>query len=49
MSTVEGAWRHINKPRTIDALKDAIRLEVAAITDVTLPEVFASLHTHSWG
>jgi hypothetical protein len=34
-----------NKPRTIDALKDAIRQEFAAITDVTLPDVFANLKT----
>jgi hypothetical protein len=34
-----------NKPRTIDALKDAIRRDVAAITDVTLPDVFANLQT----
>jgi hypothetical protein len=34
-----------NKPRTIDTLKDAIRREVAAITDVTLARVFANLQT----
>jgi hypothetical protein len=34
-----------SNPRTIDALKDAIRWEVAAITDVTLSDVFASLQT----
>jgi hypothetical protein len=34
-----------NKPRTIDDLKDAIRRGVAAITDVTLPDVFANLQT----
>jgi hypothetical protein len=32
-----------NKPRTTDGLKDAIRRKVAAITDVTLPDVFANL------
>jgi hypothetical protein len=31
-----------SKPRTIDTLKDAMRREVAAITDVTLPDVFAN-------
>jgi hypothetical protein len=35
---------HSKKPRTI-ALKDAIRRKVAAMTDVTLPDVFASLQT----
>jgi hypothetical protein len=34
-----------NKPRTIDALKEAIRREVAAIADVTLARVFANLQT----
>jgi hypothetical protein len=34
-----------SKPRTIDALKDEIRREIAAITDVTLPDVFANLQT----
>jgi hypothetical protein len=34
-----------NKPRTIDALKGAIRREVAAITDVTSARVFANLQT----
>jgi hypothetical protein len=34
-----------NKPRTSDALKDEIRRELDAITDVTLPDVFATLHT----
>jgi hypothetical protein len=34
-----------NKPRTIDAHKDAIRREVAAITDVTLPDILANLQT----
>jgi hypothetical protein len=35
-----------NKLRTIDTLKDMIQLEVAAITYVTLPNVFANLQTH---
>jgi hypothetical protein len=34
-----------NKPRTVGALKDAIRREVAAITDVSLPDAFANLQT----
>jgi hypothetical protein len=34
-----------NKPRTIDALKDVMRQEVAAITDVTLLNVFTNLQT----
>jgi hypothetical protein len=34
-----------NKQGTIDALKDAIRRKVAAITDVTLPDVFANFQT----
>jgi hypothetical protein len=36
---------HNNKPRTIDAHKDAIQREVAAITDVTLPDAFDNLQT----
>jgi hypothetical protein len=38
---------HVNstKPRIIDALKDAIWREVAAIADVKLPDVFANLQT----
>jgi hypothetical protein len=32
-----------NKAPTIDALKDVVRRDVAAITDVTLPDVFANL------
>jgi hypothetical protein len=35
-----------NKPRIIGALKEAIRREVAAITDITLPDIFANLQTH---
>jgi hypothetical protein len=35
------------KPRTIDAPKDTIRREVAAITDVTLPDAFANLQTRT--
>ncbi|PNF24837.1 hypothetical protein B7P43_G13942 [Cryptotermes secundus] len=35
-----------NNRRTIDTLRGAIRLEVTAITDVTLPDVFANLQTH---
>jgi hypothetical protein len=35
-----------NNPRIIAALKEAIRREVAAITDVALPDVFANLQTH---
>jgi hypothetical protein len=34
-----------NKARTVDALKDAIRREVAAVTDVTLQNVIVSLET----
>jgi hypothetical protein len=34
-----------NKPRTIDVLKDAIRREVAAITEVKLPDVFTNFQT----
>jgi hypothetical protein len=34
-----------NKPRTIDTLKDMTWQEAAAITDVTLPDVFINLQT----
>jgi hypothetical protein len=34
-----------NNRRTNNALEDAIRLEVAAITDVTLPDVFTNSQT----
>jgi hypothetical protein len=36
-----------SKRRIIDTLKDMIRLEGAAITDVTLPDVFTNLHSHT--
>jgi hypothetical protein len=36
---------HSNKLRTTDALKDAIRLDVAANSDATLPDVFVNLQT----
>jgi hypothetical protein len=34
-----------SEPRTIVALKEAIRREVSAISDVTLPDVFVNFQT----
>jgi hypothetical protein len=35
-----------NKLQKIDTLKDAIQRKVAAITDITFPDVFANLQTY---